>query len=100
RGADVTVEAAVGEIDARAVGRVAGAILSQGGAGDCAGTRHQACEPCSHRLSPQRGAVTTSTSAGWPLFTVAIARLSAGPRSFGSVIGPSPCTPKPFATVA
>jgi len=30
----------------------------------------------------------------------AMARLIAGPRSFGSVIGPSPCTSKPFARLA
>ena len=36
----------------------------------------------------QRGCVTTSTSAGSPRFTTAIARRIAGPRSLGSVIGP------------
>src|SRR5215469_15337728 len=40
-----------------------------------------------------RGCVTTSTRAGSPCFTTSIARFSAGPRSFGSVMGPSPCTP-------
>ena len=53
-----------------------------------------------HRQIPQRGSVTTSTTAGSPLLTTAMARASAGPRSFGSVIGPSPWTPMPRATVA
>src|SRR5262249_57513154 len=53
-----------------------------------------------HGQLPQRGSVTTSMTAGWPDLTTAIARWSAGPRSFGSMIGPSPCTPKPRASVA
>src|SRR5678815_1053786 len=40
-----------------------------------------------------RGCVTTSTSAVSPRSTRATARLSAGPRSFGSVTGPSAYTP-------
>src|SRR5580704_11045476 len=37
----------------------------------------------------QRGCVTASTSAGSPRLTTSFARKIAGPRSFGSVIGPS-----------
>src|SRR5262249_34029128 len=44
--------------------------------------------------------VTTSTSAGSPRFTAAAARRRAGPRSFGSVMGPSACRPMPWATLA
>src|SRR5262249_55229817 len=40
-------------------------------------------------VTPYRGCVTTSTSAGSPRFTAATARLIAGPRFLGSVIGPS-----------
>ncbi len=43
---------------------------------------------------------TTSTNAGSPRFTVAIARFSAGPRSRGFSMGPSPCTPRLFAIMA
>lgn len=38
---------------------------------------------------PYRGCVTTSMSAGSPLFTRAIPRRMAGPRSLGSLRGPS-----------
>jgi len=53
-----------------------------------------------HARSPQRGSVTTSTRAGSPLRTIASALESAGATSFGSVIGPSPCTPKLRAIAA
>jgi len=53
-----------------------------------------------HPRTPQRGSLTTSTTAGWPDLTAAMARASAGARSFGSVIGPSPWAPMPRATVA
>src|SRR5208337_3479270 len=43
-----------------------------------------------HWKSPQRGSVTTSTTAVSPRLTTAMARASAGARSCGSVIGPSP----------
>jgi hypothetical protein len=46
-------------------------------------------DACSRALDSQRGCVTTSTSAGSPRFTTSTARRIAGPRSFGSVIGPS-----------
>ena len=46
------------------------------------------------------GCVTTSINAGSPFATISTARFSAGPRSFGSVIGPSPCTPMLFARFA
>ena len=49
--------------------------------------------------TPQRGSVTTSTTAGPPALTAAMARLSAGARSLGSVIGPSPWAPRPRETV-
>jgi len=37
----------------------------------------------------QRGCVHTSTRAGWPDLTTSTARLSAGPSSAGSLIGPA-----------
>ena len=40
-------------------------------------------------LPPQRGCVTTSTKAGSTALTTSTAFFSAGPRSFGSVIGPA-----------
>src|SRR5262249_18505061 len=53
-----------------------------------------------HCESPQRGSVTTSTTAGSPRLTTATARASAPARSIGSTIGPSPYTPMPRANVA
>src|SRR6266849_4939150 len=53
-----------------------------------------------YRHHLHRGWETTSTSAGSPRLTTATARAIAGPRSFGSVIGPSACTPRPWATFA
>src|SRR3989475_1376853 len=52
-----------------------------------------------HRRSPQRSWHTTSTRAGAPLFTTFSARWSAGPTLSGSLIGPSPCTPKACASL-
>src|ERR1041384_690874 len=101
-GAAMAVHAADREIDALAVGDVSLWRVFRA-------CRHQerSCNDGSHpeqqnlaHGEPQRGSVTTSTSAGSPRFTAANARLIAGPRSFGSMIGPSPYTPKPLATVA
>src|SRR6185369_7620119 len=47
-----------------------------------------------------RGCVITSTSAGCPRWTAAIARLSDGPRSFGLTIGPSAYHPIACASFA
>ena len=44
--------------------------------------------------------MTTSSKAGSPRFTTAIARRSAGASSLGSVIGPSAYTPMPCASFA
>src|SRR5262249_54503869 len=94
--------------DALAVGDVAGGRVlrrGRGGAHDAHGRRagrqpHQPTHEPIHGRPPQRGSVTTSTTAGWPSFTAAIARLSAPASAFGSVTGPSPCAPMPRATVA
>src|SRR5580704_16605871 len=51
----------------------------------------------SHDHSPQRGCVSTLTSAGWPDLTTATASLIAGPRSAGWVIGPLAHQPMDFA---
>src|SRR5579862_3645995 len=50
-----------------------------------------------HKHSPQRGCVSTLTSAGWPDLTTATASLIAGPRSAGSEIGPLAHQPMDFA---
>src|SRR6476660_6557727 len=47
-----------------------------------------------------RGCETTSTNAGAPRLTTSRARLIAPLRSFGSVIGPSACTPRLRASPA
>ena len=60
-------------------------LRRQGRAAQCSGTHDADDEERLH----QRGCVTTSTSAGWPRLTAAIARASDGPRSFGLAIGPS-----------
>src|SRR5215471_4570592 len=121
-GAAVTGEAAQLGVHQFPVGGVAGGVLREGGGaqGESEQTSgERAYEQTSHRVlrtcSPDGaarsaaqsgvphsaalhagydhlGSVTTSTNAGWPLLTVATARLSAGARSLGSVIGPSPCT--------
>jgi len=108
----VAKEAADGEIETLAFDRVAGGrVLGPRGIIEAAGRERRnqshandvyefAHSLLSHCPAPQRGSVTTSISAGCPLLTKATARSSAGPRSFGSVIGPSPWTPKPRATVA
>src|SRR5262249_12655584 len=95
-GAAVAGEAYVGEVDPFAVGRIArGRVLAgrRRSGGHCRkrkrghdGTRRKPAT-LSHVVSPQRGSVTTSISAGWPLLTTATARLMAGPRSLGSVMG-------------
>src|SRR3989442_9766167 len=54
----------------------------------------------SQRHRDYLGCVTTSTSAGSPRLTTAMARLSAGARSAGFSIGPSACTPSPCAIFA
>src|SRR5262249_3523783 len=46
------------------------------------------------------GRSTVSTSAGWPAFTLRMARASAPSMPLGSVIGPSPYQPQPRAIVA
>jgi hypothetical protein len=51
-------------------------------------------------VRPQRGCVRTSTSAGSPPLTTSMARRMAGARSFGSLIGPSPCIPMLWASFA
>src|SRR6202040_2795265 len=98
---------AVGEEDALAVGGIAlrGVLRrrdrARAGAESGHGEgRHRDTLESFHQNSPQRGSVTTSTTAGPPAFTAAMARVSAGARSFGSVIGPSPWAPMPRATVA
>jgi len=48
----------------------------------------------------QRPCETTSTSAGSPRLTTAMALFRAGARSFGSVIGPCAYTPRPLANLA
>src|SRR5262249_10029452 len=50
--------------------------------------------------APHRGWVHTSTSAGWPDFTAATARLIVGPTSLGSLIGPADHQPIEFASLA
>src|SRR5262249_19508753 len=109
-GAAMARETSVSEIDTLSVGSIAGrSILCQRRRArfarrKCYGNQH--CNACGpgyeefHDQLPQRGSVTTSMTAGWRALTTAIARWSAGPRSFGSMIGPSPYTPKPRARVA
>src|SRR5262245_61605005 len=52
------------------------------------GGQHEDAEQNTHRRPPYLGCVTTSMSDGSPRLTTSIARFSAGPRSFGFVIGP------------
>src|SRR5262249_12036977 len=97
-GAAVAGEAADRQIDALAVGGVArrrgrGRALRPRRAARAGGREGEeenagSLEP-GHGTRPQRGSVTTSTSAGSPRLTTASARRNAGPSSFGSVIGPS-----------
>src|SRR3989442_1727490 len=68
-------------------------------------SRENDCRETCTRAKSQRhrdylGCVTTSTSAGSPRLTTAMARLSAGARSAGFSIGPSACTPSPCAIFA
>src|SRR5262245_50493367 len=46
------------------------------------------------------GCVTTSTRAGSPFMAASAARRSAGPKSLGLVIGPSPYSPMLLAIMA
>src|ERR1700687_675629 len=91
----VTQGAAIGHIDALAIGRVAGrlGVLRLCRRSAHQGSRHEHRELMSaHRLVLQRPCETTSTSAGSPRLSTATAFFSAGPRSFGSVIGPKEAT--------
>lgn len=56
-------------------------------------------EPCSEPRSPP-GPTRTSIRAGFPCARAWRARLSAGPRSFGSWMTPSPCQPRLRASAA
>src|SRR5207249_11805655 len=50
-----------------------------------------------HSYGFQRFCVMVSRRAGWPAFTLAIARLSAAATSFGLSLGPSAYHPMDFA---
>src|SRR5262249_43827767 len=62
--------------------------------------RRRRAEHTQHHAHPHRGCVHTSITAGSPAFTAATARLSAGPRSFGSLIGPADTHPMEDASLA
>src|SRR5580692_961309 len=92
-GTAVAGEAPVGEIEALAVPGIAWRSvlgLQQGRSTKIGRSRRKRAFEIFHCESPQRGSVTTSTTAGSPRLTTATARASAPARSFGSTIGPSP----------